>query len=113
MAAVLAGWLLVARASAQMHGYVEPCSISFVEDGNTTCDECPFDHSNPASCARNLGSRGYTFKCRTRGHSAPAEVWCKPREGNELPRPFVLGGVVGGVALFAAAFLWWKRGATS
>lgn len=93
-----------------MHGYVEPCAVTFVQDANTTCEECPFDHSDPKSCARSFGARGYTFECRTKGHSIPAEVWCRPREGkNELPRELVLGGVVGGVALFAAGFLWWKR----
>ena len=110
---VLAAGAFAPRASAQIHGYVEPCSVSFVEDAHTACEECAFDHADPKSCARKLGSRGYGFKCRTRGHSAPAEVWCKPREGqNELPRPLVLGGVVASVALFAAAFMWWKRPAS-
>lgn len=91
-----------------MHGYVEPCSPFFIEDAHTTCEECPFDHSNLKSCAEGPGARGYTFKCRTRGHSTPLEVWCKPR-GREFPRELVLGGVVGGVVVFAGVFLWWKR----
>lgn len=108
---VLWGCLLVSRASAQMHGYVEPCSPFFIEDTHTMCEECPFDHSNLKSCAEGPGTRGFTFKCRTRGHSAPLEVWCKPR-AREVPRELVLGGVVAGVALFAAGFLWWKRRST-
>lgn len=105
---MLCGCLLASRATAQMHGYVEPCNPLFIEDGRTICEECEFDHSNPKSCAAGPGARGYTFKCRTGGHSAPLEVWCKPR-GPEVPRELVLAGVVAGVLLFTAGFLWWKR----
>lgn len=109
-AAVLAGFVFASRASAQMHGYVEPCAVPFVQDSKTTCEECPFNHSDPKACARTLGERGYTFECRTKGHSVPAEVWCRPREGEDaLPRPLLLTAVVGAVVLFTAGFLWWKR----
>ena len=111
--AVLVECLFVSRARAQEHGYVEPCNVVFVQDSKLTCEECPFNHADLQSCAKSFGSRGYKFECRTRGHSAPAEIWCKPREGvNDIPRPLMLGGVIGGVAVFAAAFLWWKRRAT-
>lgn len=101
---------MLSTANAQMHGYVEPCAVVFVQDGNTTCEECLFDHANPKSCIESLGSRGFELVCRTGGHSVPAQVWCKPREGSsELPRGAVLGLVVGGVLLFTAGFLWWKR----
>ena len=72
------------------------------------CEECPFDHSNPKACAESVGTRGYSFECRTGAHSIPKEIWCKPR-GREIPRELVLAGVVGGVALLTAGFLWWKR----
>lgn len=97
-------------ANAQEHGYVEPCAVIFVQDGNTTCEACPFDHANPKACVERLGSSGFKLMCRTGGHSPPGEVWCKPRGASfELPRVAVLGLVVGGVVLLAAGFLWWKR----
>lgn len=107
LAVVVVASGLASRANAQ-HGFVDPCARFFVEDANTICEECPFNHANVASCAESLGTRGYSFECRTRGHSAPMEIWCKPR-GREIPRELVLGGVVGGVALLTAGFLWWKR----
>jgi len=108
--ATLIGCVLLSTANAQMHGYVEPCAVVFVQDSTTTCEECLFDHANPKSCAESLGSRGFTLQCHTGGHSVPAQVWCKPREGvSELPRVAVLGLVVGGVLLLTAGFLWWKR----
>lgn len=107
---VLSG--LASQASAQDHGFVDPCTLFFVEDAQTMCEECPFDHSNLNSCAESVGTRGYTFQCRTRGHSTPREIWCKPR-GREIPRELVLAGVVGGVVLLAAGFLWWKRRGTA
>ena len=99
-----------AMAQPEMHGYVEPCTVSFVEDGNTSCEECTPTHEDPEHCANELGPRGYEKKCQTGGHSVPGEVWCRPKStADEQPRVAVLGAVLSGLLAFTAAFLWLKR----
>ena len=114
-AAVLGVAALAALAAAQepplIHGFVEPCTVGFVQDANSDCEACSSVDGSWPPCATRLGSRGYTLRCRTSQHSAPAEVWCLPRPpapSNAPPSPAVLTlaaiAVLGGFA----GFLKWR-----
>src|SRR5690606_42000292 len=71
-------WAAAARAAqpGTAHGYVEPCAVHFVETSGTECELCPVQAHDGADCAARLGALGYEKRCRTGGHSPPAEVWC-------------------------------------
>jgi hypothetical protein len=69
--------------NAPIHGYVEPCTVAIVEDGNVECEACPLSHANSRLCEEKLGALGYERKCRTGGHSAPGEVWCIEKRRKE------------------------------
>jgi hypothetical protein len=73
---------LTFSASAQDmldHGFVEPCTMSFVAEQRLECEVCP-SAVGSRQCQEKLGPRGFTRKCRTRGgHSGYEEIWCKPR----------------------------------
>ena len=69
--------------NAPIHGYVEPCTVEIVEDGNVECEACTPSHANSRLCQEKLGARGYERKCRTGGHSAPGEVWCIEKRRKE------------------------------
>ena len=110
---LLVGLVLGAASSsagAQVHGYVEPCTVEFVEDGSMTCVECAPLTGDPDSCQERLLTQGYLRKCRTGGHSAPGEVWCQPKTGAPTGRGLVLlGEVFASVALCVTLFLWFRR----
>lgn len=96
-----------AVAFGQMHGYVEPCTVAFVEDQTIVCEACPLSH-DPEHCQKTLGAKGYRKKCRTGGHSAPSEVWCKDRQpGTQGSLTYL--AMLAGLAAFMGVFLFWKR----
>ena len=98
------------RALAQLHGYVEPCTVEFVQDGTTICEGCVPSATDPELCERNLGSQGYQRKCRTGGHSATGEVWCRPKGSAPTNAGFAqLAGAVACVLLVSGAFFWFRR----
>jgi hypothetical protein len=77
-----------ARANDDVHGFVDPCSVTFVEDNTTECEHCVPRPDEPDACRTRLEPHGYTRKCRsTPGHAEPGEVWCRPRPGFSLPPP--------------------------
>jgi hypothetical protein len=79
---------LPARANDGLHGFVDPCALSFVEDNTNECELCEPSADDAEACKRKLGPHGYQRKCRTTpGHSQPGEIWCRPRPGFSLPRP--------------------------
>jgi hypothetical protein len=79
---------LPARANDGLHGFVDPCAVSFVEDNTDECELCAPTAEDAEACVKKLGPHGYQRKCRTPpGHSQPGEVWCRPRPGFSLPRP--------------------------
>ena len=68
-------------ARAQIHGFVEPCTVANVQDYETKCELCKPVAGDPKHCEKTLASQGYVFKCRgTPGHSEPGEVWCAPKD---------------------------------
>lgn len=94
---------------AQMHGYVEPCQVYFIEDHTISCEQCIPSSTDPNHCADLWGDKGYEKKCQTGFHSKPAEVWCISRAAKEAGKPWVLAGVVAGVVALAGLFLFVKR----
>jgi ribosomal protein S18 acetylase RimI-like enzyme len=79
---------LPARANDGVHGFVDPCAVSFVEDNTNECELCPPALGDADACKTKLAPLGYALRCRTTpGHAAPGEVWCRPRPGFSLPRP--------------------------
>jgi hypothetical protein len=100
--------------NAPVHGYIEPCTVAIVEDGNVECEACKPSQTNSRLCEETLGARGYERKCRTGGHSAPGEVWCiEKRRKEQAARDARLAYVPVVAALSASAlfgvFLWLKR----
>lgn len=107
-------WAAASRAAqpGTAHGYVEPCAVHFVETSDTECELCPVQAHDGADCAARLGALGYEKRCRTGGHSPPAEVWCiaKARKASSwqaLLRRYVW--VPLGIAAVAAALLLVRR----
>jgi hypothetical protein len=85
---VLVATALPARANDGLHGFVDPCALSFVEDNTNECELCAPAADDAEACKRKLVPHGYQLKCRTTpGHSQPGEIWCRPRPGFSLPRP--------------------------
>lgn len=96
---------------APPHGYVEPCTVSFVADNTVECEECSPSHDNPRRCDEKLGSLGYERKCRTIGHSAPSEVWCiAKRDKKTSLAPYALALVALSGLLGVFLFLRRRRG---
>jgi hypothetical protein len=78
--ALVCGCAVADAALAQMHGFVDPCQVSFQVDNQTECELCEPRANDPKHCEQLLASRGYAFRCRTTpGHSKPGEVWCAPK----------------------------------
>jgi hypothetical protein len=131
LAISLGACVLPLRALAQVepsadysepHGYVEPCSLSFVADGTMQCQECAPSPSDPELCTKKLIPLGYEKKCRTSAHSAPNEVWCisnlrqqamarKARAAREEKAAgrFILAAAVAASAALLGGFLFLKR----
>lgn len=101
---------------AELHGFIEPCTIANYQEMFTECEACPVSHESPKACEQSLGQRGYTKKCRTRGDAhAWEEVWCVAKGSPEsepgperAPRPVNVPALLLAAALFAA-FLWMWR----
>jgi hypothetical protein len=95
-----------------IHGFVEPCTVGFVQDGNNECELCAPTGGNWQACARTLGARGYTKRCRTSVHSAPGEVWCTARlvaPKDNAPSPLLLTLAAAGALGGFAALLRWRE----
>jgi ribosomal protein S18 acetylase RimI-like enzyme len=87
-ALVALGTAFPARADDGVHGFVDPCAVSFVENNTNECELCPPALDDVEVCKKKLAPLGYALECRTTpGHTAPGEVWCRPRPGFSLPRP--------------------------
>jgi hypothetical protein len=96
------------------HGFIEPCTVGFVEDSTVRCESCIPTREAPERCAEEWGSRGYEKHCQTNVHSAPGEVWCIEKERPLTTRHFVLGALAALAAALAGTFLfvqWRRRGA--
>lgn len=66
-------------------GYVEKCTVENHQKDGKTCTSCAADFKNRDRCESELGPKGYTRACRTRGASVWSEVWCL--EGKPAPAP--------------------------
>jgi hypothetical protein len=117
---VLAALAAPARASDDVHGFVDPCSVNFVEESTTECEHCAPPPENPDACKARLEPHGYARKCRsTPGHGVPGEVWCRARPGFSLPPPppppeppardWMYGVPVVLVGVLGALWLAWRR----
>lgn len=74
--------VLTLPASAQDmldHGFVEPCTMSFVAEQRLECEVCP-SAVGSRQCQEKLAPQGFSRKCRTQAaHSVFEEIWCRPR----------------------------------
>lgn len=97
-------------ARAQIHGFVDPCTVANVQDYQTKCELCKPVAGDPKHCEKQLASRGYVFRCRaTPGHSEPGEVWCAPKDQEtNAVKQWIVTGVA--TALLAVIFLLTRRG---
>lgn len=71
-------------------GYVEKCTVENHQKDGTTCTSCAADFKRRDRCESELGPKGYTRACRTRGASVWSEVWCleaKPERAPATPEP--------------------------
>jgi hypothetical protein len=88
------------------HGFVEPCTLSFVAEQGLECEVCPSDVGS-RQCQEKLAPRGFSRKCRTRGgpHSGWEEIWCRPRVVEKPPSATwkLLLGAVGTLGAMAIA----------
>lgn len=94
-----------------LHGYVEPCQMQYVLDNLKVCQECSSARGNPERCAEELKQAGYTRKCRTSGHAASSEIWCRHKQ--QRPKgypPYAVGAAaVAAASLVLGAFLLGRR----
>ena len=119
-AAASASWLLLIPLGAQaqgmgappVHGFVDPCAVSFVQDDSVECESCSTAGRSADACGNELKGEGYERKCRTSGHSEPAEVWCRPKQYRQsrLRKGLIVAALVGSTLLGAAVLLTRRRG---
>ena len=102
-----AALLLGSFSAAQLHGFVEPCRVEFIEDQNTECQVCVPSSSQPDLCERQWGDEGYHKRCQTGPHSAPGEVWCISRSGSRFATPIVLSAAA--LSFAGLAYVFWRR----
>jgi hypothetical protein len=97
---------LTLRASADEldHGFVEPCTMSNVQERHLDCEVCAAT-SGSRQCDERMKPRGFEKKCRTRGsHAGWDEIWCSARAVDASPASSFGSGVIG-LLLGAAATL--------
>src|SRR5262245_61498976 len=58
-------------------GFVENCTVEKQKKSGEECVSCTTFFAEADKCVREHGSRGFEFRCKTRGGSKWAEVWCK------------------------------------
>jgi hypothetical protein len=96
MRALLALFVVASVASpaladlAPPPGYVEKCTVENHQKDGRTCTSCAADFKRRDRCELELGVKGYTRACRTRGASVWSEVWCldaKPAPTPSEPAP--------------------------
>ena len=71
-------------------GYVEQCTVEKQQKKGEECKSCSAWHGERDKCEKELGTQGYTQRCKSRGASAWSEVWCKavePKKGEPKPEP--------------------------
>jgi hypothetical protein len=56
--------------------YEDTCTIERQARPGERCESCAADFRDVTRCARTHASRGLELRCRTRGESAWAEIWC-------------------------------------
>lgn len=112
--AVFAVWPTAEAAAAEPpHGYVEPCTVGFIEDGNAKCERCTASDAELERCTDRLANKGYERKCRA--HGTRDEVWCisvvKAKAAGKPTRlPYgLLSSAAFGIVAAGVAFLFSKR----
>lgn len=91
---VLAATSLSAPAFADIApppGYVEKCTVENHQKDGKTCTSCSADFKSRDRCESELGPKGYTRACRTRGASVWTEVWCHEAKPEPAPDPSPTG----------------------
>lgn len=68
-------------------GYVERCTVKNHQQEGRTCTACPSDFKRRGHCELELGPKGYTKMCSTRGASVWTEVWCLDALPTPAPEP--------------------------
>lgn len=68
-------------------GYVEKCTVENHQNDGKTCTSCAADFKSRDRCESELGTKGYTRACRTRGASVWSEVWCLEAKPAPTPTP--------------------------
>src|SRR5262245_49459993 len=58
-------------------GFVENCTVEKQKKSGEECVSCATFFAEADKCVRDHGSRGFEFRCKTRGGSKWSEVWCK------------------------------------
>jgi hypothetical protein len=85
------------------HGFVEPCTMSNVQERHLDCEVCASAFGSRA-CDEKLEPRGYAKRCRTRGdHAEWDEIWCAPHRAPEKKKADGPWGLLLGVAVTIAA----------
>jgi len=96
---------LQASADELDHGFVEPCTMSNVQERHLDCEVCA-SASGSRPCDERMKPRGFAKKCRTRGsHAGWEEIWCSPRAGVDTSPASSFGSGLTGLVLGAAATL--------
>jgi hypothetical protein len=107
LAACLGVGAAALRASADEldHGFVEPCTMSNVEERHLACEVCAAAFGSQ-DCDERLKPRGFAKKCRTRGsHAGWDEIWCAARPGIVREPASTFGSGATGLLLGAVATL--------
>jgi hypothetical protein len=87
------------------HGFVEPCTMSNVQERHLDCEVCASAFGSRA-CDEKLKPRGYAKKCRTRGdHAGWDEIWCAPHKAPEAKTDGAWGLLLGAAGTLLAAVL--------
>lgn len=58
-------------------GYVETCTVAKQQKAGDECHECRAYHGNADHCSDSLKEYAFSQRCRARGASTWAEVWCR------------------------------------
>jgi hypothetical protein len=101
----------LARADVLEHGYVEPCTLSSVEETHLECEVCTVTNGAGQGCSDRLAPRGFEKRCRTHGkYHQWEEIWCADlRLRKSERRQSVSYWIVAGLAAVAALSFLVKR----
>lgn len=59
-------------------GYLEKCTIENQRRPEEECQVCGAYFGERDRCEKELGTKGYEYRCKTYGASVWREIWCRP-----------------------------------